>query len=67
MELKYSAAGLFDEMFQSHDTCRDHYKSYQKWLSDIPTDQIKQKQQEADLLFHRLGITFNVYGRVCKG
>ena len=62
MELKYSAAGLFDEMFQSHDTCRDHYKSYQKWLSDIPTDQIKQKQQEADLLFHRLGITFNVYG-----
>jgi len=62
MDFKYSAEGLFDEMFSHESKCRDHYQGYQQWLQAMSSDQFQQKQREADLLFHRLGITFNVYG-----
>jgi uncharacterized circularly permuted ATP-grasp superfamily protein len=62
MDFKYSADGLFDEMFLQEGDCREHYQMYKKWLSDMSSNQFQLKQQEADLLFHRLGITFNVYG-----
>ena len=41
---------------------RDIYTSYQAWLSAIPHHQLESKRQEAELLFRRVGITFNVYG-----
>jgi len=62
MDRGYSPGDLYDEMFLEETVCRDHYQQYQDWLGSISTDQLDQKQQEADLLFHRLGITFNVYG-----
>lgn len=41
---------------------REIYLAYQKWLKEIPRDLLDSKRQEAELLFRRVGITFNVYG-----
>ncbi|CCU71311.1 circularly permuted type 2 ATP-grasp protein [Thalassolituus oleivorans] len=62
MHQQYSAPNLYDEMFSSDGNCRAHYQAFADWLSDITPEQLQQKKQEADLLFHRVGITFNVYG-----
>ena len=62
MHQQYSAPNLYDEMFSSDGHCRPHYQEFADWLSNITPEQLQQKKQEADLLFHRVGITFNVYG-----
>jgi uncharacterized circularly permuted ATP-grasp superfamily protein len=54
--------GLYDEMLQPDGQCRRHYDTYWQWLTRTEEKTIKQKQEEANLLFHRVGITFNVYG-----
>ena len=54
--------GLYDEMLQPDGQCRSHYETYWQWLTRTDEKTIKQKQEEANLLFHRVGITFNVYG-----
>lgn len=41
---------------------RAHYQNYWKWLQNADKEAIARKRQEAELLFHRVGITFNVYG-----
>ena len=41
---------------------RDIYTAYADWLRDVPQKQLESKRQEAELLFRRVGITFNVYG-----
>jgi len=41
---------------------RDHYQAFDKWLASTSTDWLAQKRAEADMLFHRVGITFAVYG-----
>ena len=46
----------------SNNNVRDIYTSYQAWLNTIPHHQLESKRQEAELLFRRVGITFNVYG-----
>ena len=46
----------------SNNNVRDIYTAYQAWLSTIPHHQLESKRQEAELLFRRVGITFNVYG-----
>ena len=58
---------FFDEMQSvvanaDEKRVRDIYKAYQHWLKDIPHHQLESKRQEAELLFRRVGITFNVYG-----
>jgi uncharacterized circularly permuted ATP-grasp superfamily protein len=52
----------FDEMRAADGSVREHYEALQAWLSQQPADQLAEKRREADLLFHRLGITFAVYG-----
>jgi len=52
----------FDEMHLSDASVRHVYANYQNWLKTIPTDQLESKRQEAEILFRRVGITFNVYG-----
>lgn len=52
----------FDEMFFPDGSTRDHYSAYQRWLSQRSHDSLLKKQNEAELLFKRAGITFNVYG-----
>ena len=52
----------FDEMQIDDDAVRDIYAAYAEWLRDVPPQQLESKRQEAELLFRRVGITFNVYG-----
>ena len=41
---------------------RDHYRNLVEWLAGMPPERVAEKRREADLLFHRVGITFAVYG-----
>jgi uncharacterized circularly permuted ATP-grasp superfamily protein len=41
---------------------RDIYKAYAAWLEGVSLQQLDLKRQEAEVLFRRVGITFNVYG-----
>lgn len=36
------------------------YSAYNHWLKDVPHQQLDSICQEAELLFRRVGITFNV-------
>ena len=53
---------FFDEMTLGKDQIRSIYSAYSQWLKDTSNTQLKSKNQEAELLFRRVGITFNVYG-----
>jgi uncharacterized circularly permuted ATP-grasp superfamily protein len=52
----------FDEMQLDEDAVRDIYAAYGDWLRNVSHQQLESKRQEAELLFRRVGITFNVYG-----
>jgi uncharacterized circularly permuted ATP-grasp superfamily protein len=41
---------------------RPHYRGFFDWLERTPADKITQKRGEAERAFHRIGITFAVYG-----
>src|SRR5579864_5672897 len=49
-------------MFASDGATRDHYEGFSAWLQRTPGAQIAQKREEAERAFHRIGITFAVYG-----
>src|SRR5690606_35845136 len=42
--------------------CRPRCRAFAQWLADTPSDVLAQRRREADLLFHRAGITFTLYG-----
>jgi uncharacterized circularly permuted ATP-grasp superfamily protein len=52
----------YDEMHIAAGRVRDHYAPLVSWLESTPAQAIEEKRREADLLFHRVGITFAVYG-----
>jgi uncharacterized circularly permuted ATP-grasp superfamily protein len=52
----------YDEMRESGGEVRPHYRALGEWLADTPVERVADKRREADLLFHRVGITFAVYG-----
>jgi len=52
----------YDEMFDALGAPRPHCRHYCDWLHEQPAERLAQKRAEADALFHRLGITFAVYG-----
>src|SRR5436309_308286 len=41
---------------------RAHFRALADWLAETPAERVAEKRREADLLFHRVGITFAVYG-----
>jgi uncharacterized circularly permuted ATP-grasp superfamily protein len=53
---------LYNEMFDGERTVRAHYEAFAAWLAETPPSRIAQNRHAADLLFHRVGITFAVYG-----
>ncbi|MCM8564612.1 circularly permuted type 2 ATP-grasp protein [Thauera linaloolentis] len=57
-----TAAKPYDEMHAADGSVRAHYLGYAEWLAGIPRERIERKRSEADVAFHRVGITFNVYG-----
>ena len=52
----------YDEMTTTDGDVRPHYQFFADWLEKTPPERIKQKRGEAERAFHRLGITFAVYG-----
>ena len=52
----------FNEMHAEDGSVREHYRTFSSWLAKTPKDRVTQKRTEADSLFHRVGITFAVYG-----
>ncbi len=53
---------FFNEMYDAAGAVRPHYKAYAEWLDATPAERIARKRAEADIAFHRVGITFAVYG-----
>ena len=51
----------YDEM-QGGAGVRAHYATFAQWLKQTAADKLQRKRAEADALFHRVGITFAVYG-----
>ncbi|MDO8790130.1 MAG: circularly permuted type 2 ATP-grasp protein [Sulfuritalea sp.] len=52
----------YDEMHAADGAVRENYRSYADWLQATSADVIARKREEADIVFHRVGITFAVYG-----
>ncbi|HEX7272339.1 MAG TPA: circularly permuted type 2 ATP-grasp protein [Casimicrobiaceae bacterium] len=52
----------YDEMSSPEGGVRPHYQAFSDWLKRTPGDKIAQKREEAERAFHRVGITFAVYG-----
>ncbi|MFZ9983183.1 MAG: circularly permuted type 2 ATP-grasp protein [Burkholderiaceae bacterium] len=58
----------FDELLLAYGadaagaTPRAHLEGFWTWLASQPSESLERARQDADLLFRRVGITFNVYG-----
>src|SRR3982751_592251 len=52
----------FDEMRTESATVREHYLGYDRWLAQQPSDVMKLRREEAEVIFRRVGITLAVYG-----
>jgi uncharacterized circularly permuted ATP-grasp superfamily protein len=52
----------YDEMHADDGSVREHYRTFASWLARTPAERVAQKRAEADSLFHRVGVTFAVYG-----
>jgi uncharacterized circularly permuted ATP-grasp superfamily protein len=52
----------YDEMRSAEGEVRAHFGPIAEWLAQTPAKRVAEKRREADLLFHRVGITFAVYG-----
>jgi uncharacterized circularly permuted ATP-grasp superfamily protein len=55
-------ASPYDEMLDANGVPRPHCREYWRWLEAQSHELLAQKRSEADALFHRVGITFAVYG-----
>ncbi|MDR1708122.1 MAG: circularly permuted type 2 ATP-grasp protein [Candidatus Accumulibacter sp.] len=55
-------ATFYNEMYDAAGALRPHYEAYAEWLAATPAERIARKRAEADIAFHRVGITFAVYG-----
>jgi uncharacterized circularly permuted ATP-grasp superfamily protein len=52
----------YNEMADADGAPRAHCQRFTSWLKEQPSERLAQKRAEADALFHRVGITFAVYG-----
>jgi uncharacterized circularly permuted ATP-grasp superfamily protein len=63
-----TSATPFDELLLAYGadaagaSPRAHLEGFWTWLASQPTESLERARQDADLLFRRVGITFNVYG-----
>lgn len=58
---------IYDEMRDADGGVRPSYKNFANWLESTSPEVIARKRREADLAFHRVGITFAVYGEDNSG
>lgn len=52
----------FDEMLRPDGSARGAYSDYAAWFEGQQLAALRKKAEEADAVFRRTGITFNVYG-----
>jgi uncharacterized circularly permuted ATP-grasp superfamily protein len=52
----------FDEMYTSDRQVRDHYQTFDHWLTQQSDAVMQARRAEAEMIFRRVGITFAVYG-----
>ncbi len=57
-----SSTSHFNEMFSGDEKPRGPYQSYNEWFDGQDSTRLLRKSVEAEALFRRTGITFNVYG-----
>jgi len=62
VETKAENRPHYDEMRDAQGQVREHFRALAEWLAETPARRVAEKRREADLLFHRVGITFAVYG-----
>src|SRR6185369_14382577 len=62
LQAPHMATPAHDEMRAPDSSVFVHYQSYAAWLDSMPPEHLVQKRNEAETMFHRLGITFAVYG-----
>ncbi len=60
-EMHEAPGGLYD------DQIRPHYRSYHAWLRRQSHRSMVERQQEAEMVFRRVGITFAIYGEKDTG
>ncbi|MEQ1516473.1 MAG: circularly permuted type 2 ATP-grasp protein [Usitatibacteraceae bacterium] len=53
---------FYNEMYAADGSVRPQYAEFAQWLENTPAEKIAQNREAADLMFHRVGITFAVYG-----
>lgn len=53
---------VYDEMFDAGGVCRPQYRALYQRLEAMPAEELRRRQQAADLSFLHQGITFTVYG-----
>jgi uncharacterized circularly permuted ATP-grasp superfamily protein len=62
-ESRSGARAPFDEMHADGGrVARAHYREFRAWLDSQEAGTLSAKRAEADLIFHRTGITFAVHG-----
>ncbi|HEU4694358.1 MAG TPA: circularly permuted type 2 ATP-grasp protein [Vicinamibacterales bacterium] len=59
---KYGLDAAYDEMFDASRRARPHYRPLIEELQVASTEELRQRQLEADRAFLTQGITFTVYG-----
>ena len=63
----------FDEMYEAQAAAsprgyvpqqgvREHYRPYADWLAEQSSEAMRERRDEAEMIFRRVGITFAVYG-----
>src|SRR5262249_8302032 len=57
------AADCYDEMFSTDGAPRPAYQALYQSVLDLPPEELRRRQQAADLSFLHQGVTFTVYGR----
>ena len=58
-----AADHMFDEMLDGPDARgREPYRSLLSWLEEQDFTKLRKQSAQAEDLFRRIGITFNVYG-----
>jgi len=60
---EYELDDAFDEMVDGGGTVRPHYRHIYEALRELTAEELRRRQQIADLSFLHQGITFTVYGR----
>ena len=54
---------FYDEMFAGEDVPHEAYAAYHGWYASQDPKALRKKMREAEAVFRRTGITFNVYGK----